>query len=47
MQKMKVQTLGQEDPLEKEMANHFSILAGKSPGQRSLVPGVAESDTTE
>ena len=47
MQKMKVQTLCQEDPLEKEMANHFSILAGKSPGQRSLVPGVAESDITE
>ena len=27
---------GVEDPLEKEMATHSSILAGKSYGQRSL-----------
>ena len=27
---------GQEDPLEKKMATHYSILAGKSHGQRSL-----------
>ena len=27
MQKMQVQSLGQEDPLEKEMAAHSSILA--------------------
>ena len=27
---------GQEDPLEKEMATHYSILAGKSHGPRSL-----------
>ena len=26
MQEMQVQSLGQEDPLEKEMATHFSIL---------------------
>ena len=26
MQEMRVQSLGQEDPLEKEMAIHFSIL---------------------
>ena len=31
-----VWSLGQEDPLEKEMATHSSILAGKSQGQRSL-----------
>jgi len=31
-----VQALGGEDPLEKEMASHSSILAGKSHGQRSL-----------
>ena len=37
MQKIQVQTLGQEDPLEKEMATHSSILAWKSHGQRSLV----------
>ena len=27
MQEMQVQSLGLEDPLEKEMATHFSILA--------------------
>ena len=31
---MWVQSLGQEDSLEKEMATHSSILAGKSQGQR-------------
>ena len=33
-----IQSLGQEDPLEKGMATHSSILAGESHGQRSL-PG--------
>ena len=51
MQETEVQTLGQEDPLEKEMATHSSILAGKSHGGRSLVgyspQGRKESDTTE
>ena len=32
-----VQCLDKEDPLEKKMATHSSILAGKSHGQRSLV----------
>ena len=32
-----VRSLGQEDPLEKEMATHSSILHGKSYGERSLV----------
>ena len=31
MQEMLVQSLGREDPLEKEMASHFSILAWKIP----------------
>ena len=31
MQKTQVQSLGWEDPLEKEMATHPSILAWKSP----------------
>ena len=31
MQEMQVQSLGQEDPLEKEMATHFRILAPKIP----------------
>ena len=51
---MWVQSLGQEDPLEEEMATHSNILAWKIPGQRSLVGylqsmhGVAEeSDLTE
>ena len=30
-------SLGQKDPLDKGMATHSSILAGKSHGQRSLV----------
>ena len=29
-QEMQVQSLGQEDPLEKEMATHSSILAWKN-----------------
>ena len=32
-----VQSLGQEDPLQKGMATHSSILLGKSHRQRSLV----------
>ena len=35
-QEMQVRSLGQEDPLEKEMATHSSILAWKLHGQRSL-----------
>ena len=31
MQKTQVQSLGQEDPLEKEMATHSSILAWEIP----------------
>ena len=31
-----VQSLGREDPLEKEIATPSSTLAGKSHGQRSL-----------
>ena len=36
MQETLVQYLSWEDALEKEMATHSSILAGKSHGQRSL-----------
>ena len=46
-----VQSLGWKDPLEKEMATHYSTLAGEFHGQRSLVGynpwGHKESDTTE
>ena len=31
MQEMQVQSLGQEDPLEKEIATHSSILAWEIP----------------
>ena len=43
-----VRSLGQEDPLEKEMATHSSILAWRIHGRRSLVgysPRVAKSRT--
>ena len=46
-----VRSLGQEDPLEKEMATHSSILAQRIPwteepgGLQSM--GLKESDTTE
>ena len=51
MQETWVWSLGQEDPLEKEIATHPSTLAWKSHGQRSLVEyspwGRKESDTTD
>ena len=31
MQEVRVQSLGQEDPLEKEMETHYSILAQRIP----------------
>jgi len=46
-----VLSLGQEDPLEKEMAIHSSILPGKSHGWSCLLGyspwGSKESDMTE
>ena len=46
---MWVQSLGQEDPLEKEMANHSSILTWKIPWteepDRLQSVGVAKSQT--
>ena len=36
MQEMGVQSLGQEDPLEKEMATHSSILAWEIPWTEDL-----------
>ena len=50
MQEMRVQSLGQEDPLEKEMETHSSILAWEIPWMGSLAGyrsrGRRESDTT-
>ena len=37
MQETQVQSLGQEDPLEKEVSTHLVRLPGKFHGQRSLV----------
>ena len=49
MQEIWVRSLGQEDPLEKGMATHFSILAWRNPWtEESGSPwGRKESDTTE
>ena len=51
MQEMGIQSLGWEDPLEKGMTTHSSILAWRIHGQRSLAgyspEGYKESDTTE
>ena len=40
-QETRVQSLGEEDPLEEEMATHSSILAWKIPGTEE--PGVLQS----
>ena len=46
-----VRSLGREDPLEKEMATHSSILAWRTPWMEELgglqSTGRKESDTTE
>ena len=51
MQETPVQSLGREDPLEKETATHSSILAWKIPWTEEPVGysprGFKESDTTE
>ena len=48
MWETQVQSLGQEDPLEEEMATHSSILTGESHGLRSLVgysPWITKNQT--
>ena len=51
MQETRVRSPGWEDPLEKEMVTHSSILAWKNLMDRgawwAAVHGVAESGTTE
>ena len=52
MQEAWIQSLGQEDPLEKGMATHSNILAWRSPwteepGRLYSPWGGKESDTTE
>ena len=50
-QETQVESLGQEDPLEKEMATHSNILAWRIPQTEgawwATVLAVAESDMTE
>ena len=51
MQEMQVRSLGQEDPLEKEMATHCSILAWRipwteEPGRPEFIES-KESDMTD
>ena len=45
MQETWVRSLGQEDPLEKEMATHSSILSWRIPWTEATVHGVAKSWT--
>ena len=51
VQETQVQSLGQEDPLERGMATHSSVLTWRIHGQKSLVGcsprGHKESGTTE
>ena len=47
MWETQVQALGQEDPLEKGMTTHFSILAWRIPWTDPTVYVATESDTTE
>ena len=45
MQESQVRSLGQEDPLEKEMATHSSILAWRTP--RTEEPGGVTKSWTQ
>ena len=48
MQETRIRSLGQENPLEKEIATHSSILAWRIPGTgawQAIVHGFAESQT--
>ena len=44
MQERWAQSLGREDPLEKEMASHFTILAWKIPWRAwwAIIHGISE-----
>ena len=50
VQETQVPSLGEEEPLEKEMATHFSVLAWKIPQREELgglqSMGLQELDTT-
>ena len=46
MQEMQVQSLGREDPLEKEMATHSNILAWEIPWAEESIGSQKELDMT-
>ena len=43
MQEIRVQTLGQEDPVEKEMATHSSVLAWRIPWTKEFMDNTVVS----
>ena len=45
MQESQVRSLGPEDPLEKEMATHSSVLAWRTPWTEAIVHWVTKSQT--
>ena len=47
MQEMWVQSLGQKDPLEKEMASHASIFAWEIPGTVTVLESYSPQDFKE
>ena len=47
MQETRVPSVGQEDPMEKGMATHSSILAWRRTPWSQITMGHKESDTTE
>ena len=47
MLEIRVQSLGAEDPLEKEIASHSSIVAWKIPWTRNLVDYIVHGVTKE
>ena len=51
MQETRVQSLGQEDPLKKEMTTHSNILAWENPSDKgdcqAPIHGITELDMTQ
>ena len=47
MQEIQVQSLGQEDPLEEELATHSSVLARKNPMDRGAWQATVHSIAKE
>ena len=43
MEEMQVQSLGQEDPLEEEMATHYSILTWEIPWTKEFISSLTQN----